>query len=321
MDVPFELHVALRYLFAKRRQAFISVISLISALGVAVGVMALVIALALMTGLQQELRDRILGSNPHVYVWNLDGIADYRAEADRLRRFPHVMGAAPAILGQGLVSASRETQPMQIKGIDPDLEHQVTDIDRAMLGGSVAALKAPASGEPGGVLLGKDLAAKLGVAVGDSVSVLTTQGTLSPMGLIPRTRRLRVAGLFSLGLYEFDSSFGFVSLEVAKRLLDKDQVDLIQLRVDDIYKAPEIARSVTATLGPKYMTEDWAMMNKSLFSALLLEKAAISMTIGLIVMVAALNIVASLILLVMEKTRDIAILKTMGAGARSVTAI
>jgi lipoprotein-releasing system permease protein len=321
MDVPFELHIALRYLLAKRKQAFISVISLISTLGVTVGVMALVIALALMTGLQQELRDRILGSSPHIYVWNQEGITDYHAEADRLRQLPHVIGAAPAIQGQGLVSASRETAPVQIKGIDPALEQQVTDIQGAMLQGSVAALTAPPDGQPDGVLLGKDLAAKLGVSVGDSVSLLTPQGTLSPMGLIPRTRRLRVAGIFSLGLYEFDSTYGFVALDAAKGLFNKEHVDFIQLRVDDIYRAPVIARSITETLGPSHVTEDWAGMNKPLFSALSLEKMAISMTIGLIVMVAALNIVASLILLVMEKHRDIAILKTMGAGARSVTVI
>jgi lipoprotein-releasing system permease protein len=321
MDIPFELHVALRYLLAKRKQAFISVISLISTLGVTVGVMALVIALALMTGLQQELRDRILGSSAHIYVWNLDGITDYHAEADMLRKLPHVVGAAPAILGQGLISAARETAPVQIKGIDPALEQQVTDIQGAMQRGTIAALTEPAPGEPDGVLLGKDLAAKLGVSVGDSVSLLTPQGTLSPMGLIPRTRRLRVAGIFSLGLYEFDSTYGFVSLDVAKRLLGKDHVDFTQLRVDDIFRAPQIARSITETLGPTHPTEDWAGMNKPLFSALSLEKMAISMTIGLIVMVAALNIVASLILLVMEKHRDIAILKTMGAGARSIMLI
>ena len=320
MDTPFELHVALRYLLARRKQAFISVISLISTLGVIVGVMALIIALALMTGLQQELQDRILGSNPHVYVWNQEGIRDYHAEADRLRRLPHVIGAAPEILGQGLISAGKDTQPIQIKGIDPALEQQVTDIKQAMQQGSVKAL-APSPDTVDGILLGKDLAAKLGAGVGDSVSVLTPQGTLSPMGMIPRSRRLRVAGIFSLGLYEFDSTYGFVSLEVAERLFDKDRVDLIQLRVDDIYKAPEIANAIPAQMGRQYVTEDWADMNRSLFSALWLEKMAISLTIGLIVMVAALNIVASLILLVMEKSRDIAILKTMGASARSVTTI
>lgn len=321
MDVPFELHIAIRYLLAKRKQAFISVISLISTLGVTVGVMALVIALALMTGLQNELRDRILGSSPHVYVWNQKGIVDPIVEAAALRKFPHVIGAAPAILGQGLVSAATETQPVQVKGIDPALEQQVTDIQAAMQQGSVAALTTPAEGDADGVLLGRDLAAKLGVEVGDSVSLLTPQGTLSPMGLIPRTRRLRVVGIFSLGLYEFDSTYGFVSLDVAKRLFDKDQPDFIQLRVDDIYGAPDVARVIRSTLGANYVTEDWASMNKPLFSALWLEKMAISLTIGLIVMVAALNIVASLILLVMEKHRDIAILKTMGAGARSVTLI
>jgi lipoprotein-releasing system permease protein len=330
MNVPFELHIALRYLLAKRKQAFISVISLISTLGVAVGVMALVVALALMTGLQNELRDRILGSNPHVYVWKIGGIEDYQAEAGALRAVPHVTGAAPAILGQGLISASRESDPIQVKGIDPELEQQVTDIKRAMQSGSLTALASPTDGDRGagapgvttdGILLGKDLAMKLGVRVGDAVSLLTPQGTLSPMGMIPRTRRLRVAGIFTLGLYEFDSTYGYVSLDVAKRLFDRDRIDLMQLRVDDIYAAPTIARSIPARLGNDYTTEDWTVMNASLFSALTLEKMAISMTIGLIVMVAALNIVASLILLVMEKHRDIAILKTMGASARSVTAI
>jgi lipoprotein-releasing system permease protein len=319
MDLPFELHIALRYLLAKRKQAFISVISLISTLGVTVGVMALVIALALMTGLQQELRDRILGSNPHIYVWNTKGIADYHAEADLLRRQPHVLGAAPAILGQGLVSVGGETEPVQVKGIDPLLEQQVTNLKEAITAGSVDALT-PRDGEIDTILLGKDLAAKLGVTTGDSVSL--TMGTaLSPMGLLPRTRRLKVAGLFSLGLTEFDSTYGFVDLQVAKRLLDKAHVDFIQLRVDDIYAAPRIAAEISARLGSNYVTQDWADMNKSLFSALGLEKMAISLTIGLIVMVAALNIVASLILLVMEKHRDIAILKTMGAAARSITAV
>ena len=318
MELPFEVHVALRYLFARRKQAFISVISAISTIGVTVGVMALVIALALMTGLQQELRDRIVGSNPHIYVWDTKGIDDYHAEAEKLRTVPHVLGAAPAILGQGLLAAS-ETQPVQIKGIDPVLEQQVTNLKDAVTSGSLAALNTP-EGEPPGILLGKDLAAKLGVATGDSVS-LTMGATLTPAGLLPRTRRVRVVGIFSLGLFEFDSTYGFLSLDVAERLLGKDKVDLIQLRVDDIFAAPRIAQSIPALLGPEYVTQDWADMNKSLFSALGLEKIAISLTIFLIVMVAALNIVASLILLVMEKHRDIAILKTMGASARSVTTI
>jgi lipoprotein-releasing system permease protein len=321
MNIPFELHIAIRYLVAKRKQAFISVISLISIIGVTVGVMALVIALALMTGLQREIRDRILGSNPHIYVWNQEGIDDPVAEAAALRKIPRVLGAAPAILGQGLVSASTLTQPAQIKGIDPSLEQEVTDIRSAMQEGDIAALTVPAEGEPDGILLGKDLVAKLGVGVGDSVMVITPQGTLSPMGLIPRTRRFKIAGIFRLGLYEYDSTFGFVSIDVAKRLFDKERPDFIQLRVDDITRAHEVAASVPATLGSKYFTEDWTTMNRPLFSALWLEKVAISMTIGLIVMVAALNIIASLILLVMEKHRDIAILKTMGAGARSVKLI
>jgi lipoprotein-releasing system permease protein len=321
MDLPFELHVALRYLLAKRKQAFISVISLISTLGVTVGVMAVIIALAVMTGLQQELRDRILGSQPHIYVSRTGGIADYQAEAARLRQIPHVVGAAPAILGRALITASRNQEFISLKGIDPRLEPEVSDVARSLQSGSLDALAPKTEDELDGVLLGKDLASSLGVVVGDSVIVLTPEGTLSPMGMIPSRKKLRVAGVFSLGLIEFDSTYGFVSLDVAKRMLSKDQVDFLQLRVDDIYQAPAIARQVSARLGDQYFTQDWAEMNRSLFSALTLEKIAVSLAIGLIVMVAALNIIASLILLVMEKHRDIAILKTMGASARSVTVV
>jgi lipoprotein-releasing system permease protein len=321
MDLPFELHVAVRYLLAKRKQAFISLVSFISMLGVGVGVLAVVVALAMMTGLQLELQDRIVGSNPHIYVFNSGGIADYHAEAAKLRQIPRVVGAAPAILGQGLVSAQRETVPIQIQGIDPVLEQEVTDIRKGMLSGSMDGLAQADADLSGGILLGKDLAKKLGVVVGDSVSVLTPQGTLSPMGMIPRARRLRVVGTFSLRLYEFDSTYGYVSLDVAKRLLDKDQVDYIQLRVDDIWAAPQVAKSIPARLGEQYKTQDWEEMNGTLFSALWLEKIAVSLAIGLIVMVAALNIVASLILLVMDKSRDIAILKTMGASVKSIMVI
>ena len=321
MDLPFELHIALRYLLAKRKQAFISVISLISTLGVTVGVMAVIIALAVMTGLQQELRDRILGSQPHIYVSRTGGIADYEAEAARLRRVPHVVGAAPAVLGRALVTASRNQEFISLKGIDPRLEPAVSDIKGSMLSGSLDALNPSSGDDLDGILLGKDLASNLGVAVGDPVVVLTPEGTLSPMGMIPGRKRLRVAGVFSLGLLEFDSTYGFVSLDVAKRMLGKDQVDFLQLRVDDIYQAPAIAAEVSDTLGDQYFTQDWAEMNRSLFSALWLEKIAVSLAIGLIVMVAALNIIASLILLVMEKHRDIAILKTMGASAKSVTVV
>jgi lipoprotein-releasing system permease protein len=321
MAAPFELQIAVRYLLAKRKQAFISVISLISTLGVTVGVMAVIIALAIMTGLQQELRDRIVGSNPHVYVWSRIGIPDYHAEVQKLLKVPHVTGAAPAILGRALISAQNNREAIQLKGIDPALEPTVTDLKGAMLTGSLEKLTPKDEETIPGILLGKDLAASLGVAVGDSVLITTPEGVLTPSGRMPYPRRLRVAGTFSLGLYEFDTTMGYVTLETAERLFAKDSADLIQLRVDDIWQAADIARSLQQQLGESYTTQDWSAMNRQLFSALLLEKLAVSLAIGLIVMVAALNIIASLILLVMEKNRDIAILKTMGASARSVTAI
>jgi lipoprotein-releasing system permease protein len=316
--MPFELHIALRYLLARRSQAFISLISLISTLGVMVGVSALIIALALMTGLQGELRNRILGATAHVYVSKRTGMADYHAEVKRLEAVPGVTGAAPAILGKALLRNEHDDAFISLKGIDPALEPAVTDVGKSMIEGSVAALGEPVNGDDvPGILVGADLARDLQLRVGDSVTLLTPEGTLSPMGMMPRARRLRVVGIFRLGLYEFDATYGFVSLPLASRLLDKG-ADLIEVRVKNFYDAPVIARHIADTFGPDYWVQDWADMNKSLYSALWLEKMAISITIGLIVAVAALNIIASLVLLVMEKSRDIAILKTMGATRRSV---
>jgi lipoprotein-releasing system permease protein len=319
--MPFELQIALRYLLAKRRQVFISVISLVSTIGVTVGVMALVIALALMTGLQRELRDRILGSTAHIYVWKPSGIEDYHQEIKKLSALPGVIGAAPAVMGKALIQSAKADNFISVKGIDPEFEPNVTDIGRAITAGSLKNLD-PASDEDfAGIFLGKDLASQLGVLPGELVTLVTPQGTLTPMGVMPRQRRLKVAGTFRLGLFEADQASGFVSLETGMRLAGADRVDHIELRVADIYDAPKIADEIPEKLGNEYVTQDWADMNRSLYSALLLEKIAMGIGIGLIVMVAALNIVASLILLVMEKTRDIAILKTMGASSRSITQI
>jgi lipoprotein-releasing system permease protein len=319
--MPFELQIALRYLLAKRRQAFISVISLVSTLGVTVGVMALVIALAIMTGLQQELHDRILGSTAHIFVFKRGGIDDYHAEVAKLETVPGVVAGTPAVLGKALITSGTGEGFATIKGIDPQLEPNVTELGRAITDGSIHTLDPASEDEVPGILIGYDLANSLGASVGESVTVVTPRGTLSPFGMVPRSRRLRVAGIFRLGLLEFDSAYGYVSLDTAARLIGTSGVDHIELKVDDLIAAPAIAEQIPRILGQDYMTTDWTELNRALFSALYLEKIAMGIAIGLIVGVAALNIIASLVLLVMEKTRDIAILKTMGASSRSVMLI
>ena len=319
--MPFELQVALRYLLAKRRQVFISVISLVSTMGVTVGVMALVIALALMTGLQQELQARILGSSAHVFVWKPAGITDYHAEVARLRAVPGVIGAAPAVEGKAMITSASGEGFVMVKGIDPALEPSVTDIGKVLTDGSLDHLTPPSEDEFPGIVLGKDLAGSLGAMVGDTVTLLTPTGTLSPMGVMPRQRRFKVVGTFRLGLYEVDNGTGLVSLDAGMRVAGTDRVARIELKVADVYDAPRIADQIAADFGTEYVTSDWGDLNQQLYSALLLEKIGMGIGIGLIVMVAALNIVASLILLVMEKTRDIAILKTMGASSKSITVI
>src|SRR5207237_10027870 len=321
MNLSFEAFVATRYLLARRKQAFISLISFISILGVMVGVMALLIALALMTGLQGELRDRIVGSSAHVYVFKAgEGIRDPAAEVAKLRQLPHVIGAASAVIGQGLLTSGQAQAPVTIKGIDRSLEPSVTDIRRAMKAGSLDAVRIKPEGMDG-LVLGQDLAQTLGVHVADTVRLLTTEGMLSPFALLPRTRTLKVVGIFSLGLFEFDSAYALMDLPVAERLLGKDHPDFVQLRLDDMFSAPAISTNIQETLGLEYTTQDWADMNKSLFSALKLEEMAIAITIGLIVMVTSLNIYATLLRLTIEKSRDIAILKTMGSPAASIRRI
>lgn len=323
MSLPFELYVAIRYLFARRKQASLASTSFISILSVAVGVMALIIALALMEGLSQGVRDRILGAQAHVFVYKMlgQGFSDYRTEAELLNRLPRVVGASPSIHGRGLVRTRQGDAFINVKGVDPFLEINVTQVANSIEYGEWLALDSYEGESMGAIVIGEELARRLGAFVGDEVSIVTQTGSLSPMGMLPRPRQLEVVGIFSLGLYEYDSSYGYVSIDLAKRIFRQDRIDMMELKIDDIYASRDVAQAIPEALGAAYVTDDWTQLNQSLYSALWLEKMAISIALALIMLVAALHIVASLVMLVMEKSRDIAILKTMGAGVRSIRQI
>ena len=316
----FSWFVARRYLTARRRQAFISLISAVSILGVGVGVMAVIIALALMTGVQGELRDRIVGSTAHIYVYKTDGpFLDLAADRRRVE-IPGVVASAPAILGPALIQAGGNDF-VWLKGVDPALEPDVTEIASATQSGSLEALTNRGPDAREGIVLGADLADQLGLRLGDTVVALGTAMTSMPMGLQNKSRRLEVVGTVRFGFYEVDTRFGFVSLDTATALVAPDGPNMLQLRLADVDDARRIRDQLQEELGFGYQVQDWIELNGNLYSALWLEKVAISLAIGLIVMVAALNIVASLVLLVMEKTRDIAILRTMGARASTIRRI
>jgi lipoprotein-releasing system permease protein len=319
----FELRIALRYLTARRKQAFISVISGISILGVAVGVMAVLIALGLMTGLQSEVRARILGATAHVSVFRsrTNSIEEYAEVAAKLRSLPRVLGTAPAVYGKGLITSGGVPAVATLKGIVPEQESTVTELAAQVEDGRLQDLVVGGEGlSP--ILLGRDLAASLGVSAGDVVTVTSPQGRLSPMGVLPRMAKYRVLGVVRSGLYEFDAGWAWLPLLSAQRLFDMgDSASLVEVKIDDMYAVRQVAGELLKALGDGYITTDWIQMNHSLFSALWLEKTAIAITIGLIVMVAALNIVATLILMVMEKHQDIAILVSMGASRGAVARI
>jgi lipoprotein-releasing system permease protein len=321
--MPWELRVALRYLTARRKQAFVSLISGVAVLGVAVGVAALLIALGLMTGLQSEIRARILGATAHISIFRTRAqpLDDYQPAVDAVRKVPGVAGAAPALYGKVLLTSAGGAAVATLKGIVPSEERTVTDVLSKVRDGGVAAFERPAEG-PVPVLLGSALAESLNVSTGDVVTVTSPRGRLSPVGLLPRVVKVRVAGTVKTGLFEFDAGWGYVPLAAAQRLFEEaERTTLVEVRLDDMFAVKRMGKAILDRLGEGYMSTDWVQMNQSLFSALWIEKMAIGITIGLIVAVAALNIVATLVLMVMEKHKDIAILVSMGASRGAIMRI
>jgi lipoprotein-releasing system permease protein len=317
--MTWELRVALRYLTARRKQAFISLISGVAVLGVTIGVAAVLIALGLMTGLQSEIRARILGATAHVSVFRAraEPFEDPAAIIRTVRGVAGVEGAAPALYGKALLTSAGGAAVATLKGIVPADERTVTDVISKLREGDASELSHPGEGPPP-VLLGAVLARSLQVGVGDVVTVTSPRGRLSPVGLLPRVARVRVVGLVKTGLFEFDAGWGYLPLASAQRLFGEEASTLVEVRIRDMFAVRAMAKAILSALGDGYVTTDWVEMNGNLFSALWIEKVAIGITIGLIVAVAALNIVATLVLMVMEKHKDIAILVSMGASRGAI---
>jgi lipoprotein-releasing system permease protein len=353
----FELFIASRYLRAKRRQAFIGIITGISIIGVAAGVASLVVALAINNGFRQDLQQRLLGSTSHISLQRVadDGIRDWPALMDRLSKQPHVVAAAPAIFEQVLISRGPRARGAVLKGMIPKYEREVGDLLNSVKEGSAAALEeaaspsaradeasaptqakasapAPDDESPDSlagvnrrvaamppIVLGKEMADNLGAKVGSTVMVTSPQGELTPFGTVPKYTRFHVVGIFNSGFFDYDSGWAFARLSDAQRLFGLGNlISVLEFRVDDIYKADTIARQLEDAAGQGFMATNWMEQNKALFHALRLERLVTFITIGLIVFVAALNILISLIMMVMEKTKDIAVLMSMGTRKAQV---
>jgi lipoprotein-releasing system permease protein len=331
--MQFELFIASRYLRAKRRQAVIGVITVISIIGVAAGVASLIVALAINNGFRQDLQDRLLSSTSHINLLRVqsDGIRDWESLLARLDKQPHVVAGAPAIYEQVLLSRGARAQGGILKGIIPQEEQKVSSILNTVSQGSAVALDQPPTRTTDNqstdtslppIVLGKDMSDELGAAVGSVITVTSPQGELTPFGVVPKYKRFKVVGIFSSGFYDYDSNWAFIGLADAQRLFDlTDVVSVLEFKVDDIYKAGEIGRQLEAEAGKGFMSTNWMEQNHALFHALRLERVVTFITIGLIVFVAALNILISLIMMVMEKTRDIAVLVSMGAKRRQIRRI
>jgi len=326
--MSYEFFVSLRHLKAKRTQKFISLNTWISVGGVALGVMALIIVIAVMSGFGKDLRDKILGTNSHVVVTNVSrtGMDDYEAIIKKITQTEGVNAAAPFILNQVMLTYGSKSTGVVVRGVDPEREAGVSDLEKNLVQGSLKMLEDPETitGKPrrDGIILGKELAHRLGLQRDDAVSMISPASRVTPMGLIPKIKLFRVVGLFESGMFEYDSNLAFISMHAAQKFFSmKGKVSGIEIQVEDIEKADQVAKAIQNNLGFPYYARDWMRMNKNLFSALRLEKVVMFIILILIILVAAFNIVSTLFMVVMEKSKEIAILKSMGASRSSIMKI
>ena len=324
-----ELFVALRYLKAKRKQTLVSVISAISVLGIAAGVMALVIALSLSTGFREDIQAKIVGATSHINLLRLDStpLVEYEELLARLSRVPHVTGSAPAIFNQVFIASASRNQGAVLKGVDPAREREISDFFSHIVDGDAGALEAPqlaaepeAPLPPANIIVGKEMARAMGVRVGSTLKIIHPLGKLSPFGMTASEKTFRVAAVFESGLWDYDANWAYTAMNPARRLFSfpAGSASVLQFKTDNLEGVEAIADAIREAAGPGYTTTTWIDLNKPLFSALKLEKLALFITIGLIVFVASLNIVTTLIMMVLEKERDIAILTAMGATPKLI---
>lgn len=324
--MPFELFIGLRYLKAKRKSTFISIITFISTAGVALGVMALIVVLAVMTGFENDLKEKILGTNAHIVVIRSGApMENYHAVMEKLKGFKGVQAATPFIYNQVMLSSGKNVSGVVLRGIDVATDRQVTRLSTSLVEGSIDGLD-PEMGQGAdttpGLMVGKELAKHLNLFLGDKVNVISPMGNITPLGMMPRMKPFRVTGIFNTGMFEYDSTLAYVSLNQAQRFFDLgDTVTGIQLKVEDVYGTDTLARSINLEMGKDFYARDWMQMNKNILFALKTEKIVMFIILTLIVLVAAFGIASTLFMVVMEKTRDIAILKSMGAPASSIMKI
>jgi len=324
LALPFELKIGLRYLKAKRKSTFISIITFISTAGVTLGVMALIVVLAVMTGFERDLKEKILGTNAHLVVIRSGApMDDYRSMMERLQQLPGVEAVTPFIYNQVMLSTGRHVSGVVLRGIDPASDKKVTRLSQTIVQGTMDSLDPPRGSDADpGIMIGRELAKHLNLFLGDRVNVVSPTGTITPLGMMPKLKPFKVTGIFNTGMFEYDSTLAYVSINQAQKFFDLgDTVTGIQLKVADVYATTELAKKINRTYGPDLYARDWMQMNRNILFALKTEKVVMFIILTLIVLVAAFGIASTLFMVVMEKTRDIAILKTMGARSGSIMKI